>query len=99
LRIFGRCINKFFTEAFWLVALPWIFDSLDTHVAKLAGKESLFGKEFDSIADAVSFRLAWLGIGAEDVLYGTKYIDGRFAAASSRIGSKLGWHFASLGYM
>ncbi len=33
-------------------------DSLDGRVARLGGRESLFGKEFDSIADIVTFGLA-----------------------------------------
>lgn len=35
-----------------------VFDSLDGRLARLGGKESLFGKEFDSLADIVSFGIA-----------------------------------------
>jgi CDP-diacylglycerol--serine O-phosphatidyltransferase len=42
----------------WFVFLSGICDSLDGRVARLGGKESLFGKEFDSIADVVSFGVA-----------------------------------------
>ncbi|MDR3274355.1 MAG: CDP-diacylglycerol--serine O-phosphatidyltransferase [Puniceicoccales bacterium] len=49
---------SFYTQAVWLVTLAGISDSLDGRVARLGGKESLFGKEFDSIADAVSFGVA-----------------------------------------
>jgi CDP-diacylglycerol--serine O-phosphatidyltransferase len=48
----------FYTQAVWLVILAAVSDSLDGRVARLGGKESLFGKEFDSIADTVSFGVA-----------------------------------------
>ncbi|MDR0595754.1 MAG: CDP-diacylglycerol--serine O-phosphatidyltransferase [Puniceicoccales bacterium] len=48
----------FYTQAVWLVILAGICDSLDGRIARLGGKESLFGIEFDSIADAVSFGVA-----------------------------------------
>jgi CDP-diacylglycerol--serine O-phosphatidyltransferase len=35
-----------------------IFDSLDGRLARLGGRESLFGAEFDSLADVVSFGVA-----------------------------------------
>ncbi|MEZ5431412.1 MAG: CDP-alcohol phosphatidyltransferase family protein [Verrucomicrobiales bacterium] len=35
-----------------------LFDSLDGRIARIKGQESLFGREFDSIADIVSFGLA-----------------------------------------
>ncbi len=49
---------EFYTQAVWFVLLSGICDSLDGRIARLGGKESLFGKEFDSIADAVSFGVA-----------------------------------------
>lgn len=49
---------EFYTQAVWFVLLSGVCDSLDGRVARLGGKESLFGKEFDSIADAVSFGVA-----------------------------------------
>lgn len=36
----------------------FIFDMLDGRLARLGGKESSFGREFDSIADVISFGLA-----------------------------------------
>ncbi len=48
----------FYTQAVWLILLAVIFDTLDGRLARLGGKESLFGKEFDSIADIVSFGMA-----------------------------------------
>ncbi len=48
----------FFTQAVWFILLAVICDALDGRVARLGGRESLFGKEFDSIADIISFGLA-----------------------------------------
>ncbi|MDR1595415.1 MAG: CDP-diacylglycerol--serine O-phosphatidyltransferase [Puniceicoccales bacterium] len=47
-----------YTQAVWFIFLSGICDTLDGRVARMGGKESLFGKEFDSIADAVSFGVA-----------------------------------------
>jgi CDP-diacylglycerol---serine O-phosphatidyltransferase len=45
-------------EALFLILLACIFDLLDGRVARLGGYESPFGREFDSIADIVSFGVA-----------------------------------------
>jgi CDP-diacylglycerol--serine O-phosphatidyltransferase len=50
--------QAWYTEAVWLILMAVIFDVLDGRLARLGGKESLFGKEFDSIADIVSFGMA-----------------------------------------
>lgn len=50
--------TTYYTHAVWFIILSGICDSLDGRVARLGGKESLFGKEFDSIADVVSFGVA-----------------------------------------
>ncbi len=50
--------TKFFTEAVWFILFGVICDALDGRVARLGGRESLFGKEFDSIADVISFGVA-----------------------------------------
>jgi CDP-diacylglycerol--serine O-phosphatidyltransferase len=42
----------------FLILLATIFDLLDGRVARMAGKESPFGQEFDSLADIVSFGAA-----------------------------------------
>ncbi len=47
-----------FEFAVWLVFLALILDSLDGHVARIFGNETLFGRELDSLADAVSFVVA-----------------------------------------
>ncbi|MBC2607205.1 CDP-diacylglycerol--serine O-phosphatidyltransferase [Pelagicoccus albus] len=47
-----------FREAVLFILGGMLCDSLDGRVARLGGRESLFGKEFDSIADIVTFGLA-----------------------------------------
>ncbi len=51
-------ISGHFTQAVWFILFAVICDALDGRVARLGGRESLFGKEFDSIADVVSFGVA-----------------------------------------
>ncbi len=48
----------FYTHAVGFILAAVIFDALDGRLARLGGRESLFGKEFDSIADIVSFGIA-----------------------------------------
>ncbi|MDR2738093.1 MAG: CDP-diacylglycerol--serine O-phosphatidyltransferase [Puniceicoccales bacterium] len=50
--------TTYYNQAVWFILLSAICDSLDGRIARLGGKESLFGKEFDSIADVVSFGVA-----------------------------------------
>ncbi len=50
--------KELYTEAVWFILAAVIFDGLDGRLARLGGRESLFGKEFDSIADIVSFGMA-----------------------------------------
>ncbi|HEX4639640.1 MAG TPA: CDP-diacylglycerol--serine O-phosphatidyltransferase, partial [Chthoniobacterales bacterium] len=47
-----------FREAIWYVLGAFVFDFLDGRIARLGGNESAFGREFDSLADIVSFGLA-----------------------------------------
>jgi CDP-diacylglycerol--serine O-phosphatidyltransferase len=47
-----------YNEAVWFIIAAVGFDSLDGRLARLGGRESLFGKEFDSVADVVSFGVA-----------------------------------------
>ncbi len=54
----GAQIADYFTEAVFFILAAGVCDMLDGRVARLGGRESLFGKEFDSIADMVSFGLA-----------------------------------------
>ncbi|MCS7063553.1 MAG: CDP-diacylglycerol--serine O-phosphatidyltransferase [Methylacidiphilales bacterium] len=44
--------------ALFLILGACIFDVLDGRLARLGGKDSLFGREFDSLADVVSFGVA-----------------------------------------
>jgi CDP-diacylglycerol--serine O-phosphatidyltransferase len=44
-----------YTHAVWLILIAVIFDSLDGRLARMGGRTSLFGAEFDSLADVVSF--------------------------------------------
>jgi CDP-diacylglycerol--serine O-phosphatidyltransferase len=45
-------------NALFLILLACIFDLLDGRVARMGGNESPFGREFDSLADIVSFGAA-----------------------------------------
>ena len=47
-----------FQFAIGCILVACIFDALDGRVARLGGNESAFGREFDSIADIVSFGVA-----------------------------------------
>lgn len=47
-----------YKEAVWYIFGAMAFDALDGRLARMGGRESLFGAEFDSIADIVSFGIA-----------------------------------------
>jgi CDP-diacylglycerol--serine O-phosphatidyltransferase len=47
-----------FHVAIWCILASCIFDALDGRLARLGGNESPFGREFDSLADVVSFGVA-----------------------------------------
>src|SRR4051812_43498810 len=47
-----------FHDAIWFILAACIFDLLDGRLARLGGHESAFGREFDSLADIVSFGIA-----------------------------------------
>ncbi|NBB79763.1 MAG: CDP-diacylglycerol--serine O-phosphatidyltransferase [Verrucomicrobia bacterium] len=51
-------VSGYFTQAVWFILFSVICDALDGRLARLGGRESLFGKEFDSIADVISFGMA-----------------------------------------
>src|SRR5207248_6167126 len=42
-------------EAIFLIILACVFDLFDGRVARLGGQDSPFGREFDSLADIISF--------------------------------------------
>lgn len=47
-----------FHAAIWFILGACIFDVLDGRLARLGGQDSMFGREFDSLADIVSFGVA-----------------------------------------
>ena len=47
-----------FHAAIWFILGACIFDMLDGRLARLGGHDSAFGREFDSLADIVSFGVA-----------------------------------------
>ena len=47
-----------FHFAIWCILASCVFDALDGRLARLGGNESPFGREFDSLADIVSFGVA-----------------------------------------
>ena len=47
-----------FHQAIWFILGACIFDLLDGRLARMGGHESEFGREFDSLADVVSFGIA-----------------------------------------
>ena len=51
-------VSDNYKQAVWFILFGVICDALDGRVARLGGRESLFGKEFDSIADIISFGVA-----------------------------------------
>ena len=50
--------NSIIRQALFFILLACIFDLLDGRVARLGGYESPFGREFDSLADIISFGAA-----------------------------------------
>src|SRR5438876_6474069 len=47
-----------FHEAIWFVLGAFVFDFLDGRIARLGGHDSPLGRDFDSLADIVSFGVA-----------------------------------------
>src|SRR4029078_10404417 len=50
--------SDLFHLAIWFILGAFVFDFLDGRLARLGGHESAFGREFDSLADIVSFGVA-----------------------------------------
>src|SRR6185436_20118338 len=50
--------NGTIRHALFLILLACIFDLFDGRVARMGGRESPFGREFDSLADIISFGAA-----------------------------------------
>jgi len=53
----GDWIAPYETSLLWILG-ALIFDMLDGRLARLGGHESAFGREFDSLADVISFGIA-----------------------------------------
>jgi len=51
-------IHAFYERAIFYIFGSCLFDLLDGRLARLGGRESPFGREFDSIADVISFGMA-----------------------------------------
>jgi len=51
-------IHDFYEKAIFFIFGSCLFDLLDGRLARLGGQESPFGREFDSIADVISFGMA-----------------------------------------
>src|SRR5438477_1467725 len=50
--------NATIKNALFFILLACIFDLLDGRLARMGGSESPFGREFDSLADLISFGAA-----------------------------------------
>lgn len=61
-------------RAIWFILGACVFDVLDGRVARLGGFESPFGREFDSLADIVSFGLAPALLVFQIVLHGFDHL-------------------------
>lgn len=55
---FSSVAVDYYTQGVWFIVLAAIFDLIDGRVARVSGRLSLFGAEFDSLADLVSFGVA-----------------------------------------
>ena len=50
--------SDLFHTAIWFILGAFVFDFLDGRLARLGGRDTPFGREFDSLADIVSFGVA-----------------------------------------
>ena len=53
-----QVISEHFTQAVWFIFFGVLCDAFDGRLARMGGRESLFGKELDSLADMISFGVA-----------------------------------------
>ncbi|MBK1792449.1 CDP-diacylglycerol--serine O-phosphatidyltransferase [Persicirhabdus sediminis] len=60
---------SYYQDAILLIFGSCLFDLLDGRLARMGGKESPFGQEFDSIADVVSFGMAPAMLVSKAVLF------------------------------
>lgn len=54
----GSTPAEHYKYAVWFIFGAAAFDTLDGRLARMGGRESLFGAEFDSLADVISFGMA-----------------------------------------
>jgi CDP-diacylglycerol---serine O-phosphatidyltransferase len=54
----GATNAEHYNYAVWFIFGAAAFDALDGRLARMGGRESLFGAEFDSLADVISFGMA-----------------------------------------
>ncbi|MGH7946013.1 MAG: CDP-diacylglycerol--serine O-phosphatidyltransferase [Opitutaceae bacterium] len=54
----GSTSHDHYKFAVWFIFGAAAFDALDGRLARMGGRESLFGAEFDSLADVISFGMA-----------------------------------------
>jgi len=54
----GHTPAEHYRSAVWFILGAAAFDTLDGRLARMGGRESLFGAEFDSLADVISFGIA-----------------------------------------
>lgn len=59
----------YYERAILLIFAACLFDLLDGRIARLGGRESEFGREFDSLADIISFGMAPAMLMAKAVLF------------------------------
>lgn len=63
----------YYQRATYLIFASCMFDLLDGRVARMSGQEGPFGREFDSLADVVSFGIAPALLLAKAVLFSLPY--------------------------
>ncbi|MGA0899308.1 MAG: CDP-diacylglycerol--serine O-phosphatidyltransferase [Luteolibacter sp.] len=68
-KLYYERIKPFYQYAILLIFASCLFDLLDGRLARLGGKESPFGQEFDSLADIISFGMAPAMLMAKAVLF------------------------------
>jgi len=85
--------SSYYAIAILCILVSFFCDALDGRVARATGKSSLFGKEFDSIADSLSFGLAPALLMYFQVLQPSPYLDGAYAGILRNSGLIIGFLF------
>ena len=94
---FGEA-RVFYEQALLLIFGSCLFDLLDGRLARLGGKESPFGREFDSLADVVSFGMAPALLVSKAVLFNLD-LPGKLDKAEPGIGWAIGFIYLLCGAM